>query len=42
MKSMTKLTPDPAIETVEQIQKEFEGKNISTYIGLGGGVTGYL
>ena len=30
-------TPDPAIETVEQIQKEFEGKNISTYIGLGGG-----
>jgi succinate semialdehyde reductase len=32
-----KATPDPAIETVEQIQKEFEGKNISTYIGLGGG-----
>lgn len=32
-----KATPDPAIETVEQIQKEFEGKKISTYIGLGGG-----
>jgi succinate semialdehyde reductase len=32
-----KATPDPAIETVEQIQKEFEGKNISTFIGLGGG-----
>ena len=32
-----KATPDPAIETVEQIQKEFEGKDISTYIGLGGG-----
>jgi len=32
-----KATPDPAIETVERIQKEFEGKDISTYIGLGGG-----
>ena len=32
-----KATPDPAIETVEQIQKEFEGKDISSYIGLGGG-----
>jgi succinate semialdehyde reductase len=32
-----KATPDPAIETVEQIQQEFEGKDISTYIGLGGG-----
>ena len=32
-----KATPDPAIETIEQIQKEFEGKDISTYIGLGGG-----
>lgn len=32
-----KATPDPAIETVEQIQKEYEGKDISTYIGLGGG-----
>lgn len=32
-----KATPDPAIETVEQIQKEFEGKDISIYIGLGGG-----
>src|ERR687892_346857 len=34
---ITTATPDPAIETVEQIQKEFEGKAISTYIGLGGG-----
>lgn len=32
-----KATPDPAIETVEQIQKEFDNKKISTYIGLGGG-----
>ena len=32
-----KATPDPAIETVEQIQKEFEGKDISAYIGLVGG-----
>jgi succinate semialdehyde reductase len=32
-----KATPDPAIETVEQIKKEYEGKDISAYIGLGGG-----
>ena len=32
-----KATPDPAIETVEQIKKEFEGKEVSAYIGLGGG-----
>ncbi|MDQ3984286.1 MAG: iron-containing alcohol dehydrogenase, partial [Thermoproteota archaeon] len=32
-----KVTPDPAIETVETIRKEYEGRNISTYIGLGGG-----
>jgi succinate semialdehyde reductase len=32
-----KVTPDPAIETVEAIRKNYEGKKISTYIGLGGG-----
>ena len=32
-----KVTPDPAIEAVEAIKKEYEGKNISAYIGLGGG-----
>ena len=32
-----KATPDPAIETVEAIQKQYEGKNIACYIGLGGG-----
>ena len=32
-----KVTPDPAIETVEAIQKQYEGKNIGAYIGLGGG-----
>lgn len=32
-----KVTPDPAIETIESIKNEFEGKNISCYIGLGGG-----
>jgi succinate semialdehyde reductase len=33
-----KVTPDPAIETVEAIRKQYEGKKeISTYIGLGGG-----
>ena len=33
-----KVTPDPAIETVEVIRKEYEGKKeISAYIGLGGG-----
>ena len=30
-----KVTPDPAIETVESIQKQYEGKDISCYIGLG-------
>ena len=32
-----KVTPDPAIETVEEIKKQFESKDISCYIGLGGG-----
>src|SRR5919107_4827040 len=32
-----KATPDPAIEVVESIQKQYDGKDISTYIGLGGG-----
>jgi succinate semialdehyde reductase len=32
-----KVTPDPAIETIEEIKKKYEGKEISTYIGLGGG-----
>ena len=32
-----KVTPDPSIETVEAIKKEYDGKDISAYIGLGGG-----
>lgn len=32
-----KVTPDPAIETVEALQKQYEGKEIGAYIGLGGG-----
>lgn len=32
-----KVTPDPAIETVEAIKKEYNGRNISAYVGLGGG-----
>ena len=32
-----KATPDPAIETVEAIKKQYEGKEVSCYIGLGGG-----
>ena len=32
-----KATPDPAIATVETIKKLYEGKEISCYIGLGGG-----
>jgi succinate semialdehyde reductase len=32
-----KVTPDPAIETVEAIKKEYDGRDISAYIGLGGG-----
>src|SRR5437870_11612023 len=32
-----KVTPDPAIETVEAIQKLYERRNIEAYIGLGGG-----
>ena len=32
-----KVTPDPAIETIETIKKQYEGKSISCYIGLGGG-----
>ena len=29
-----KITPDPAIETVEAVKKSFEGKNISTLSDL--------
>jgi succinate semialdehyde reductase len=32
-----KVTPDPAIEKIEEIKKKYEGKEISAYIGLGGG-----
>ena len=32
-----KLTPDPAIEKIEEIRKEYERKQISAFIGLGGG-----
>jgi malonic semialdehyde reductase len=32
-----KVTPDPSIETVEAIKNEYDGKDISAYIGLGGG-----
>ncbi|HXG06914.1 MAG TPA: iron-containing alcohol dehydrogenase [Nitrososphaera sp.] len=32
-----KVTPDPTIETIEDIKKQYESKNISAYIGLGGG-----
>src|SRR5206468_1422358 len=32
-----KVTPDPAIEKIEEIKKKYEGKKISAYIGLGGG-----
>ena len=32
-----KLTPDPAIEKIEEIRKEYEGKQVSAFIGLGGG-----
>jgi len=32
-----KVTPDPSIEMVEKIKNEYEGKEISHYIGLGGG-----
>ena len=32
-----KLTPDPAIEKIEEIRKEYEGKQIQSSIGLGGG-----
>jgi succinate semialdehyde reductase len=32
-----KVTPDPAIQVIETIQREYEGKQISAYIGLGGG-----
>lgn len=32
-----KLTPDPAIEKIEEIKKEYEGKQIAAFIGLGGG-----
>jgi succinate semialdehyde reductase len=31
------VTPDPAIETIEKIKNEYDGKEISHYIGLGGG-----
>ena len=32
-----KVTPDPSIEVIEKVRKEFEGRDISAYIGLGGG-----
>ncbi len=32
-----KITPDPAIETIETLKKQYEGKEIGAYIGLGGG-----
>ena len=32
-----KVTPDPPVETIETIKNEFDGKNVSCYIGLGGG-----
>ena len=32
-----KVTPDPSIESVEAVKKNYEGKKISAYIGLGGG-----
>ena len=32
-----KVTPDPAIEKIEEIKEKYEGKEISAYIGLGGG-----
>ena len=32
-----KVTPDPAIETVEAIKKEYDGRELSAYVGLGGG-----
>src|ERR687892_724231 len=32
-----KVTPDPSIESVEAVKKNYEGKKISVYIGLGGG-----
>jgi len=32
-----KVTPDPAIETVEAIRNQYNGKSIGAYIGLGGG-----
>ncbi|HEX9678915.1 MAG TPA: iron-containing alcohol dehydrogenase [Nitrososphaera sp.] len=32
-----KVTPDPAIESIEAIKKQYEGKEIGAYIGLGGG-----
>ena len=31
-----KVTPDPAIESIEAIKKQYEGKEIGAYIGLGG------
>ncbi len=32
-----KLSPDPAIEKIEEIKEEYQGRQISAYIGLGGG-----
>jgi succinate semialdehyde reductase len=32
-----KVTPDPSIEAIEAIKKQYEGKEIGAYIGLGGG-----
>lgn len=32
-----KVTPDPSIEAIDAIKKQYEGKEIGAYIGLGGG-----
>ena len=32
-----KVTPDPSIEAIEAIKKQYEGREIGAYIGLGGG-----
>ena len=37
MKFTMKVTPDPSIEAIEKIKNQYEGKEISAFIGLGGG-----
>lgn len=32
-----RITPDPSIESIQALQKKYEGRNISAYVGLGGG-----